>query len=266
MAVGLLAGTWGSLIGAGGGFIIVPVLLLMNQSLSVAAVTAVSLVAVCINAISGTLVYARSQRIDYRTGSLFLVATLPGGVLGALIVNYVHRGSFQVLLGSLLCAVAIYLMTKPGNLLAQKRLSDTGYPCRIVDGMGRVFEYRVRRGWGASITFITGFLASMLGVGGGIFNVPAFALILGIPVEIAAATSHFMVIGTAMIANITNFAEGDLQGLWAVAMSLATGTLIGGQLGPRISYRYGSRWLTVALSSGLLVVGLRLLWAGWQYL
>ena len=264
--VGLLAGTWGSLIGAGGGFIIVPVLLLMNQSLSAATVSAVSLVAVWVNGLSGSLVYARSQRIDYKTGSLFLLATMPGGVLGALTVNRLNRGLFQTILGALLCAVAVYLITKPGNLLTQKRERATGQPRRIVDARGQVFEYRVHRGVGLSMTFVVGFLASMLGVGGGIFNVPTFAIVLGIPIEIAAATSHFMVMGTSLIASITNLVQGDLWGLGALATSLAAGTLVGGQLGPRISYRYGSRWLSLALSIGLLVVGVRLLWNGWRAL
>jgi uncharacterized protein len=212
---------------------------------------------------SGTLVYARSQRIDYKSGALFLVATLPGGILGALLVNHIPRGPFQLFLGGLLCAVAIYLMTKPGNLMAKRRPLVSGNQCRIVDAMGRVFEYRVHRPLGTIITFFFGILASMLGVGGGIFNVPAFVLILGIPIEIATATSHFMVMGTALIANLTNLAEGDLNGLWVQSLSLATGTMVGGQVGPRISYRYGSTWLTMALSSGLLLVGVRLFWAGW---
>jgi uncharacterized membrane protein YfcA len=263
--VGLVAGTWGSMIGAGGGFIIVPILLLIDDTISPAVVTAVSLVAVLVNSLSGTLVNASSKRIDYKTGVRFLTATLPGSILGAFLVNLIERGLFQVVLGTLLCALSIYLIAKPSRLLIDGQPRHTGAPSCITDAGGRVFKYNVNRLLGTGMTFIVGFLASLLGVGGGIFNVPGFVLLLGIPIEIATATSHFMVMGTATIANGTNIIQGDLQGQWPLALALSAGTLLGGQLGPRISYRFGSRWLNVALSIGLLVVGLRLIWGGWNY-
>lgn len=265
-AVGLVAGTWGSMIGAGGGFIIVPILLLIDNTISPAVVTAVSLVAVLVNSLSGTLVYARSRRIDYKTGVLFLVATLPGSIFGALLVNHIGRGLFQVVLGTLLSTLSIYLIAKPSRLLIEGKPRHAGVPSCITDAGGRIFEYNVHRPLGTMITCIVGFLASLLGVGGGIFNVPGFVLLLGIPIEIATATSHFMVMGTATIANGTNILQGDLQGQWPVALALSMGTLLGGQLGPRISYRFGSRWLTTALSSGLFVAGVRLFWGGWKSL
>ncbi len=254
------------MIGAGGGFIIVPILLLMDNAISPAVVTAVSLVAVLVNSLSGTLFYAKAKRIDYMSGVLFLVATLPGSVMGALLVNQIERGPFQVVLGSLLTTLSIYLIVKPSKLLVEGKPRRAGVPRNITDTSGRAFEYNVHRLAGTVMTFIVGFLASLLGVGGGIFNVPGFVLLLGIPIEIATATSHFMVMGTAAIANATNIIQGDLLGQWPLALALSAGTLLGGQLGPRISLRFGSRWLTVALSSGLFVVGLRLLWGGWKTL
>ncbi|NIO10540.1 MAG: TSUP family transporter [Deltaproteobacteria bacterium] len=186
--------------------------------------------------------------------------------MGALAVNHIDRGLFQVVLGTLLTVLSVYLIFRPSKLLVEGKPLRAGEPSRIEDAGGRVFEYNVHRRVGTVMTFVVGFLASLLGVGGGIFNVPAFVLLLGIPIEIATATSHFMVMGTAAIANGTNILQGDLQGQWIVAAALSVGTLVGGQIGPRISVRFGSRWLTVALSTGLFVVGVRLLVGGWSAL
>ena len=256
--MGLIAGTWGSLIGAGGGFLIVPILLFLSRELSAAGATAVSLVAVFANGFSGAIAYAKMRLIDYGLGLLFVAATLPGAVAGALLVNHIDKGPFQIIFGSLLGFVGIYLFIKPrtsGPAAARTK----GKSRELTDARGRQYRYSVNRPLGTAITFLVGFLASMLGVGGGIFSVPAFVMLLGIPIQVAAATSQFMLVGTSLVASTTNVLEGDLRGWWAAAIALSIGSLAGGQIGPRIAQRFGSVWLSVALSTGLLVVAARLI-------
>jgi uncharacterized protein len=77
--IGLGVGAFGTLIGAGGGFILTPILLLLYPHDSAQTLTAISLAAVFFNAASGTTAYARQRRIDYRNGVVFALATLPGG-------------------------------------------------------------------------------------------------------------------------------------------------------------------------------------------
>lgn len=261
VSVGLIAGTWGSLIGAGGGFLIVPILLFLNRDLSAAGATAVSLIAVFANGLSGALTYAKLRLIDYGLGILFVVATLPGAVIGALLVNYIDKGSFQVIFGILIGAVGIYLSIRSGQPKPTNK-KIAGKSRELRDAQGQVYRYSANRPLGTALTFLIGFLASMLGVGGGIFSVPAFVILLGIPIQVATATSQFMLVGTSLVASITNVLEGDLQGWWAAAIALSIGSLAGGQIGPRIAQKFGSVWLTRALSTGLLVVAARLAWNG----
>ena len=82
LAIGLTVGFIGTLIGAGGGFILVPVLLLLFPHLDSEVITSISLAIVFLNACSGSLAYARLKRIDYKTALLFSLATVPGAVLG----------------------------------------------------------------------------------------------------------------------------------------------------------------------------------------
>ena len=261
VGTGLIAGSWGALIGAGGGFIMVPLLLFLRSDLSAAEVTAVSLVAVFANGVSGAIAYARLSRIDYRSGLVFLVAMLPGGVAGALLVNHIGKGLFQAIFGTLLVLVALYVFARPRRPTGVASASR-GTPRRVVDVHGTVYEYKISLKLGTGITSLVGLLASTLGIGGGIFNVPSFVYILGLPLQVATATSQFMVMGTSAVATITNLLEGDLWGLWSIALALTLGTVVGAQVGARVSQHLSTGWVARILATGLLLVGARLVIGG----
>ena len=256
LIIGIVGGTWGSIIGAGGGFIIVPAMLIFHPTLSPAIVTAVSLIAVLANGISGASVYAKLKRIDYKTGAMFLIATLPGGIIGALLVNHINKSLFQTLVGILLITIAIYVFFKkaPQN----KSITDGSANRLLTDSTGNIYTYKVRIMTGIPIVFIVGFIAGLIGVGGGIVNVPAFILVVGIPLQVAVATSQFMIVGTSLASNITNIFEGDLSGQWPTAITLGIGTIIGGQIGSRLSQKFSSTIIIRALAIALLLVGIRL--------
>jgi uncharacterized membrane protein YfcA len=68
LPLGLLVGAFGTLIGAGGGFILMPVLLLVYPRDKTELITAISLAVVFFNALSGSFAYARMKRVDYKSG------------------------------------------------------------------------------------------------------------------------------------------------------------------------------------------------------
>ncbi|PYM20287.1 MAG: sulfite exporter TauE/SafE family protein, partial [Candidatus Rokuibacteriota bacterium] len=83
--LGGVIGAYGTLIGAGGGFLLVPLLLFMDPLSSPSAVTGISLSIVAANALSGSLAYARKRRIDYHVAIALGLASIPGTVIGALL-------------------------------------------------------------------------------------------------------------------------------------------------------------------------------------
>src|SRR5450432_4466179 len=107
-----LIGIFGTLIGAGGGFILVPILILTHPELSPETITAISIFIVAANAISGSIAYARSGRIDYKAGLIFAAYTIPGSILGVLTTQYIPRNIFNILFGILLVALSIYLLLR----------------------------------------------------------------------------------------------------------------------------------------------------------
>ena len=112
---GVLTGTLGTLIGAGGGFVMVPLLIFFYPQDSAELITAISLAVVFFNAFSGTVAYARLKRIDYKSANPNIVASLPGSFLGVELARHFARTVFDPVFGVSLCALAIYLLTRTNS-------------------------------------------------------------------------------------------------------------------------------------------------------
>src|SRR5712692_28234 len=107
--VGFVIGAFGTLIGAGGGFLLVPLLLLCYPSEDTEIITSISLAVVFFNALSGSAAYARAKRIDYYSGTIFSLATVPGAILGALTTSFIPRRLFDLIIGLLMLSAAGFL-------------------------------------------------------------------------------------------------------------------------------------------------------------
>lgn len=259
---GVIAGTWGSIIGAGGGFILVPLLLFVFPDASPATVTAISLFAVLANGISATSAYVRLKRIDYRMGMIFGLASVPTTILGVLAVIRLTRSVFQIIFASLLIALALYLAFIRRKYTNNPENAPRGsVPRMVVDKNGVIYKYACNFKLGSVITVFVGFLSGMLGIGGGLLNVPAMILALQIPVHVAAATSQLALTITSTTAVTTHAIRGTLvSSEWVYALLCAAGTVIGAQIGPRISGRLSGAFIARLLSLGLAGLGIRLLW------
>ena len=111
--LGFAIGAYGTLVGAGGGSVLVPALLILLPGESPASITAISLAVVFFNAYTGTIAYMRMGRVDYRIATLFTIASLPGAVIGVLLVHEIPRGLFDPLFGVLLLVLGGFLVANP---------------------------------------------------------------------------------------------------------------------------------------------------------
>jgi uncharacterized protein len=259
--LGVIVGAYGTLIGAGGGFVLTPALLLIYPDLAPQVITSISLGVVFFNALSGTAAYARQKRIDYLAAGIFAAATMPGAIVGALTTQLLPRSAFEGAFAVLLLLVATWLLVpRPGRIL-------TAPPPRrylrrmLTDARGDTYSYSFDPYLGAGLGLVIGFISSFFGVGGGIIYVPAMVLLMRFPSYIATATSTFTLMFTVGIGAFVHLLEGDYAGVVAEELSLALGVVVGAQLGALISARLAGRQVLVMrlLSAALGVVGLRLL-------
>ena len=113
--LGFVVGAYGTMVGAGGGFVLVPVLLILYPDQDPASITAISLAVVFFNSLSGSVAYARLRRIDYKSGFIFAAAALPSAILGVFLVHVVPRAAFDVIFGIALLSVAAYTIWSTGR-------------------------------------------------------------------------------------------------------------------------------------------------------
>ena len=235
VAIGFVVGAVGTLVGAGGGFLLAPVLLVLYPHDSPQTLTSVSLAAVCANSASGTVAYLRQRRVDVRNGLIFGAAAMPGAIGGALAVDHVPRTAFDAIMALALASVAAWLAVSGRK------------PRRVREG-----PVPVRRG--VALSAVVGFASSFLGIGGGVFHVPLLVMALGYPTHVATATSHFVLALMSGTAVVTHAVQGSyhvghgLRRSLVLAVSLAAGAQVGARASVRVPALAIERLLAVALA------------------
>jgi uncharacterized protein len=256
--LGILVGMIGTLIGAGGGFILAPILLLVYPKESTDTVTSISLCVVFFNALSGSRAYAQMKRIDFPSGILFSMAGVPGAILGAITSSHIPRRPFDLAFGGLMIATCVFLI----GSAAKRPTMTPGAPggSAAPDSMHATHRLTPRnRAIGIGLSALVGYVSSLLGIGGGIVHVPVLTHILGFPVHTATATSHFVLAITALVGTVTHIATGVFHHGFRRAAALSVGVLLGAPFGARLSSRLHAAWITRGLAVALGFVGLRIL-------
>jgi uncharacterized membrane protein YfcA len=257
--LGFIIGTYGTLIGAGGGFVLVPALLLLYPDESPEIITSISLAVVFFNALSGSWAYARMKRIDYKSGLLFAVATIPGAILGAFSTIHIPRRSFDAVPGTLMIAASIFLLLYHGNKKAKNESQGGQHFVRnLVDKDGTTYSYSYNLKVGVGLSTLIGYLSSLLGIGGGIIHVPVLAHLLNFPIHIATATSHFVLAVMALTGTIVHILTGTFSHGIRRTIALAIGVFIGAQIGALLSNRVRGKWIIQGLAIALGFVGVRI--------
>jgi len=204
--LGFIAGILGSMVGLGGGIIVVPVLTFLGFSPTAAASN--SLFAALSNAIASTISYSRQKRIEYSLGLKLGLLTIPGTVLGAVISTDVTPGIFKMLFGLVLIASAAYIFLRKKIETKEKTLSK------------QMMVFAV----GAS--FFAGIISSFFGIGGGIIFVPLMVVGMGMAMKKAAPTSQLIL----LFASFSGLATHSLLGHpdYFQSLLLAIGAFGGG--------------------------------------
>ncbi|MBF0495159.1 MAG: sulfite exporter TauE/SafE family protein [Deltaproteobacteria bacterium] len=242
---GIVIGVFGTLIGAGGGFILTPILLLLYPNDSPETITSISLSVTCANAVSGSIAYGRLKRINYRYGLFFSAASIPGAILGAISTYYIPRRVFDLTFAITLLIVSLVIFVR--------------IPKEISISENYIIHLSSRKlTAGILLSLAIGFVSSFLGIGGGIIHVPVLSNILLFPVHIATATSHFILAIVTFVGTVVHIISGTFHHGVRRAVALAIGVLIGAQIGAMLSSKVRSKVIIRSLAVALYLVGIRL--------
>jgi uncharacterized membrane protein YfcA len=250
--LGFAAAAIGSLGGLGGGFIVAPALrLIYDVQPDEAAAT--SLVLVLANVTSASIAFVRQGRVDLRLALVVGLAAVPTSILGALAVHGASATWFDLTYAGLLALFAASLVGRSFSSVAAR-------PVRLPWSRERIFVDRVA---GVAYRYpesvpievgtglLTGFLSSFFGIGGGTVVVPVLLRVFAMPAHVVSASSHAIILFSAMFGVGTHAFSGDI--VWRDAIPLAAGGLVGGQVGALVSARISGAVL-VRIVAGVLAL------------
>ncbi len=255
-AAGAIAGALGTLLGLGGGVLLVPFLNL-GLGLPMRNASAVSLVTVIATSSVTSAARGRLHLVNLRLGMVLEIFTTAGGFAGVLFVNRVSDRALQLALGVVTGCIAVVMAGRRGrrNIMVDATVDPGVLGGRYHDDeAGADVVYRFRRpGVGFGASFVAGFV-STLGIGGGVLKVPALNAWCGVPLRVAAATSALMIGATAVVGSINYFVRGDIVAPLAAAGAL--GVLLGSRGGEAIGARSRTQGLKLLMAVVLAVVAI----------
>lgn len=266
-ALGFGVAAYGTLIGTGGGFMLMPLLLLLYPHHNPGELGAVSLGCILLNTASGAAAYARMHQVDYKSALLFSAATVPASILGAMTTAYVSRQCFEGVFALFILCLALFLLMSPKALARRMRKQNNADSASAIIQIsksvkGIIFEYEYNRTKALAVFFVLGFLVSFLGIGGGSLTVPALICLLNFPVFLAGGTTQLVVALVCLAGLITHIGIGSMHA-WGLnhMAAIGIGMLMGAQMGAFLSVRIKGVWILRGLAAALAAAAIRMVFA-----
>ncbi len=257
--IGFAAGIIGTLIGAGGGFILMPVLILLWPDKNREIITSVSLAVVFVNAFSGTTAYLKMKRVDIRSGIVFAIATIPGAIIGAHTTQFMPKQVFDPIFGSLMILISVFLFFRSSQMGEQLAETHGAIKRHIIESDGTEHYFRFDMWKGILASLFIGYISSFFGIGGGIIHVPVLVGFLNFPVHIATATSHFTLAVSALAGTIEHIIDGTLDTVVWQTIFISFGVFFGAKIGARLSKKVHGSFIIKGAAIALGIVGIRII-------
>ena len=259
------AGFLAGMFGVGGGFIVTPFLIFIGIPPSVAVASSAN--QIIASSVSGFASHLRRKSVDFKMGSYLLAGGLIGSYIGTLIFSYLKKLgqidlvislSYVLLLGSIGMLMTIESYR---SIVKSKKISHVSdkkskkhwrdkLPFKVVFPQSKL---KVSFLLPIVIGVFSGMIVSIMGIGGGFITIPAMIYILGIPTTVVIGTSLFQMI--IVTSNVTFFHAYLSQTVDIVlAMLLLTGSVVGAQIGSKMSYKVEPQKLRIMLAMMILVV------------
>ena len=260
----IVAGTFGSMLGLGGGLIVIPVLTLIFKVPMKEAIAA-SIVTVVATSTSAAVVYVEKHYVNVRLGMVLEMATTIGALIGGFTVAYLSPSALRILFTALLIYTAYNMIRKSGG---EKGALDEVYIQLPVDASQDEIDEHVSNGYtpytvrnlpaGMGASLVAGAISGLLGVGGGLIKVPVMKLAMGVPMRVAIATSNFMIGVTAATSALIYYSRGMINP--SVTVPCVLGVLLGAQIGTRLARKVNVKVLTWLFIGMIAVTAVQMIW------
>jgi uncharacterized protein len=270
LGLGGIVGFLSGMFGVGGGFLITPLLFFIGVPPAVAVATGANQVVA--SSISGVLAQVRRKGVDFQMGGVLLVGGIFGSAIGVWVfrlmtaagqVDLFIQLSYVLFLGLI---GAMMLQESLRSLLRARKSGGTPVRRSHVHSWVHGLPLKVKfRASGLYISVIppaligaaVGFLAAIMGVGGGFIMVPAMIYILGMPTKVVIGTSLFQIIFVTAFTTVMHAVTSQTVDM-LLALLLILGGVVGAQIGTRVGVRLKAEQLRILLSLLVLLVAIRI--------
>lgn len=266
LLIGFVAGTVGSIVGLGGGIIIVPALLYLAQhftpfaSIQTPVAVGTSLFLIIITSLASTLSYHKQKRIDTTSGWLFFLGCGPGAMIGAYFSDSIDSNLFLIGFGCFMLFVSGVLYIR--DRIQIKRKADWSVMRTYTDEQGISTTYGYHRWIVILSSLAIGLISGMFGIGGGSLMVPLMLIVFGFPAHVATATSMFVIFWAAITGSLVQMVQGNIH--WLAVLFLAPGSWLGGRAGAYISMKMSTKSLMILIRILLIIVAIKMIYDGFH--
>jgi uncharacterized membrane protein YfcA len=262
-SISIGAGVLGSILGIGGGMIIVPVLTLALH-VNIRYAIAASLISIVATSSGAAASFLKDHLTNLRVAVLLEVGTVFGAMTGFLISAYVRSSFLYLIFGGFLMFSAVMMFRRREDALArtdhpwsQKLGLASSYP----DRSGHQVSYQVEKvPLGLFYMYLAGILSALLGIGSGVLKVLAMDGAMRLPMKVSSATSNFMIGVTATASAGAYLVRGDIHP--QITAPVAVGIILGSWAGARVMVRMNPQWIRRIFVVLLLVVSVQMILKG----
>jgi hypothetical protein len=260
--VSIFAGIFGSIVGLGGGVVVIPVLTIL-LGVDIHFAIGASIVAIIGTSSGAASTYVKDKVTNLRVGMFLELASTTGAIVGAAVAAYTNSAALELIFGAILLVTLVPTLMKIGEDIPKspdlkglsKKLALTG---SYTETDGSVVKYNATRPVeGLAGTVVAGMLSGLLGIGGGAFKVLSMDLAMKLPMKVSTTTSNFMIGVTAAASAGIYFARGDVNPL--IAAPVALGIMLGAFVGARILLRSRNATVRKAFSIVLAIAALEMI-------
>ncbi len=262
IVLGIAAATFGSIVGLGGGIIIVPMLMILGGALTGAPIehptaVGVSLCVLVFTALASTMTYMRRKIIDFKSAVVLFITSGPAAALGSVLTGELKSDYFQLSFGFFMLGMAVLLIARDFMKPTERQWALTR---TITDASGQIHTYGYSIPVLLAIGLAVGIISGLFGIGGGSLFVPVMVLLFRFPPHVATATSMSVIFLSALLGSGTHALLGEVD--WLLVLVLAPGAWIGGKIGAAIAYRMSGKGLMWLLRVTLLLLALEMIAEG----
>ena len=263
--IAFVAGILSATLGIGGGAITVPAFS-MIAALPIKIAIGTSKFIMLFTTASGAIGHIRYKRVDWKTGLILEIMTIPGSMLGVKLVSILYSPLLKIIVGGILIVAGLNILLKRKKHREENEKKREGNEWeKIVETKdGKRYRYMINTKkilTALTISFLGGLAAGISGLGGGIVNVPVLTVIMNMPIHLATATSCFMIFLTAPPTSILHLFYGQvdmLNGLIAIPS-----VIIGAQIGTKIVGNIKPKNLRKIFAATLIIISFKMIYDGY---